>query len=379
MNIGFIKFADKYLGTLSCYLLAPFKRKMSVSKKSILFVQLWGIGETILTLPAIKAAKARFPKAHLAVLATERNKAVYEGAPFIDELIILNLGFSSVIRSIFRFYKRFDVVIDMEEYLNVSAILSFFLGKSSIGYANQARSRLYDTAIPYRDDQHVALTYFDLVRSLGVSSKVTHLEKVNLPARKKQYAKRLLNSHGVQPKDFLVGFGIGSAESSQCRKWPKDNFAALADLLVAQYSAKVVFVGAKSEIPEVSETISLMEHSSSAINLAGTTDVPQLFALIESINLFVGNDSGPMHIAACQGVPAIGLFGPNLPARFGPFGKNNGAVYKGKVCRFSPCINVHLGQVPDCLYKKGSREYQLCMNAIKVKDVHDKIKEVLGR
>ena len=85
--------------------------------------------------------------------------------------------------------------------------------------------------------------------------------------------------------------------------------------------------------------------------------------------MFIGNDAGPMHIAAAQGVKTIGLFGPNLPVRFGPYGKKNESIYRGHNCQYSPCINVHKGKVPDCLYPKNSRDYQKCMKNIKVREV----------
>ena len=97
------------------------------------------------------------------------------------------------------------------------------------------------------------------------------------------------------------------------------------------------------------------------------------FYLIEKCNLFVGNDSGPMHIAAAQKVKTVGLFGPNLPERFWPYGKGILLFTRAIIAYFSPCINVHKGQVPDCLFSKNSTDYQKCMKNIKVEDVLGKI------
>jgi len=93
--------------------------------------------------------------------------------------------------------------------------------------------------------------------------------------------------------------------------------------------------------------------------------------------LFVGNDSGPMHVAAAQGIKTLGLFGPNLPVRFGPYGKGNIGLYKGYNCEFSPCINVHKGQVPDCLYTRNSNDYQKCMKNISVDDVLKEVEKLV--
>jgi len=74
-----------------------------------------------------------------------------------------------------------------------------------------------------------------------------------------------------------------------------------------------------------------------------------------------------MHVAAAQGVKTIGLFGPNLPVRWHPFGRRNISLYKKVGC--SPCINTHLGQVPECKWEIDSKEYKKCMNKITVDDV----------
>ena len=84
---------------------------------------------------------------------------------------------------------------------------------------------------------------------------------------------------------------------------------------------------------------------------------------MKELTLFISNDTGPMHIAAAQGTPTIGLFGPNLPTRFAPFGPDNIALYEKTPC--SPCINVHKGSFPDCF----NPEKGLCMKQIRVEQV----------
>ena len=106
--------------------------------------------------------------------------------------------------------------------------------------------------------------------------------------------------------------------------------------------------------------------NSKITDLSGQTNLLETFALIDKCKLFISNDSGPMHIAAAQGVKTIGLFGPNLPIRFGPYGPNNIGIRKETM---KPCINVHLGQVPQCGHDH--------MSKIKVKDVIRAIHGVL--
>ena len=113
--------------------------------------------------------------------------------------------------------------------------------------------------------------------------------------------------------------------------------------------------------------IDLAGNAKNIYNFAGKFTLRQTFYLISKCNVFIGNDSGPMHIAAAQGVKTIGLFGPNLPLRFAPLNKKSISLYKKMPC--SPCINVHKGQVPECIYSKDSKDFQKCMKAIKAEDV----------
>jgi heptosyltransferase-2 len=374
VNVLGLKAVDRYVGSPLCILLSLFRRQQALEARSkIIFVQLWGIGETICTLPTIKAVKKKYPRARVTVLVTKRNRAVYEALPYVDDIIELNLTAGSVASFIMAHQNDFDIAVDMEEYLNISAIISFFVGKCRIGYSNQIRSRLYDVTVPYNDRQHVVQTYFELATPLGLSAKPKSLEPVAVGREAERNARRLLK--GLKGK-LLVAIGAGASESSRCRMWPAQCFAKLADVLISKHAAKIVFVGSGAEQAEVERIVGRMSNRG-AINLAGKTSQEDLFALLGKFDLFIGNDSGPMHVAAAQGVRTVGLFGPNLPARFGPFGTKNASVYKGTVCQFSPCINVHLGKVPDCLYSKRSQDYQKCMKAISVRDVLLAAEEIL--
>src|SRR3989338_1085226 len=126
--IPIIKFFDRYVGNTICNFLGLFNRKThdSIEIKKILVVQLWGIGETILALPAIEALRKRFPKAEINALATSRNKDVFFGNKNVDDIIVIRLNPFSALGFILKSMKKYGLVIDMEEYLNVSAVISFF-------------------------------------------------------------------------------------------------------------------------------------------------------------------------------------------------------------------------------------------------------------
>ena len=257
----------------------------------------------------------------------------------------------------------------MEEYLNISSIMSFSLGKNRIGYNHGVRSLLYTKTIPYNDKQHVVYTFLDLLKPLNIKLNVDKLTKLNYSSNNKKNIDNLLKKFNIGKKDFLVGFGVGAAESAKSRIWPLNNYAELCNNILINKKNKIIFIGDKDEDELIKKIQNGIKEKNRTFNTAGLFNLNELFYLIEKCNLFIGNDAGPMHIAAAQDVKTIGLFGPNLPVRFGPYGKKNVSIYKGHNCQYSPCINVHKGQVPDCLYPKNSKDYQKCMKNIKVRDV----------
>ena len=377
--VAIIKFVDRHAGNFICNFLGLFNRGKSgkADAEKILVVQLWGIGETILALPAIEALRKRFPKAEISVLATPRNMDIFFGNKNVDNVIVIRLNPFSVLSFILKNLKKYGLVIDMEEYLNVSAIISFFSGRRVIGYSHNSRAKLYTDKVKYNDRQHAAHTFLDLVRLLDVDYEISKLPHLNFSKNDKNFVGKFLKNSGIKRNDFIVCVAPGVAESAKSRMWPYDRYAELCDEIIAKHNARIIFAGSSGETGLIEDILSRMENKNKAVNAAGKITLNQLFYLISKCKLFIGNDAGPMHIAAAQGVKTLGLFGPNIPLRFGPYGKGNIGLYKGYNCEFSPCINVHKGQVPDCLYPKSSNDYQKCMKNISVDDVLKEVEKLV--
>lgn len=374
-----IKLIDKYIGGPICSFLGFLNKNKSsgISKADkILVVQLWGVGETILTLPSIQALRKKFPNSGIDVLATSRNKDVFFNNKDIDNLFLLKLNPLSILGFISANIKKYDLVIDMEEYLNISAIISFFAGRKAVGYSHGSRAQLYAAKVKYNDGQHAVQTFLDLVRALGVDCGTGRLLGLNFSKNDKNAVDRFLKNNGIAKNEFVVCVAPGAAESAKARMWPCDRYAELCDEISIRHKARIIFAGT-SEESELIESIRKGMESKKTINSAGKITLNQLFYLVGRSSLFIGNDAGPMHIAAAQGVKTLGLFGPNLPVRFGPYGEGNIGLYKGYNCEFSPCINVHKGQVPDCLYPKRSNDYQKCMKNISVDDALKEVEKLV--
>ncbi len=378
MNITLIKILDKYIGTPLCYFFGLLKTSSGLADpKKILVIQLWGMGETFLTIPALLSLRKKFPNSTIDVLATDRNAEVYDGLTAIDAVRKVEMSPFKIIRFAGKNAKRYDLVIDMEEYLNVSALLSYALGSYRVGFSRGARSMIYHKKVHYNDQQHVVLTFLDEIKSVGGEGNPDTLTSPSIDPKDRKSAENALKKKGVGADERFVCVAPGTSESARCRMWPLENYSELCDYIAQQYKTKVVFTGTAGEKALVDEVIGKMDSKEMMVNLCGELSLGELFFALSKCALFIGNDSGSMHAAAAVGAKTIGLFGPNVPLRFGPYGKGNAGVYKGEICEFSPCINVHLGEVPDCLYPKASKDYQKCMKNISVGDVINEVDRMI--
>lgn len=335
---------DNYIGNILCTLIGIFRTKKQLSKdiRSILIIKLWAIGESVLTLPFIHALKQKYPTTKITVIARNRNKAVYEGLPFIDTVLLFE---PAQLFSFLKLFKQFDLAIDGEPYLNLSALLGRLLAHTQIGFDHGKRALLYDTTVHYNDQQHVVKTYLDLGKPLGISATYDHLIELSTTEEDDATAEGLLHQKGITKKDFVVGICPTVAETAKDRMWPQEYYAKVINTLVTENNAKVLLVGALGDYNHNEALRTLCLKKEFIFNIAGTS-LKQLFAIVKRCNLFISNDTGPMHIAAAQGTKTIGIFGPNLPTRFAPYGNKNKTVYIKQYC--SPCINVHQGYFPAC-------------------------------
>ena len=367
MNIPFLRWADRILGWILIPLLwalsLPFP-KAKLEPRRILVIKLWAMGESIITLPMINAIKKKYPKAAITVLCRKRIKDVYTGQKGISVLVKEPwswLAFLLVPRA-------YDIAIDCEPYLNISALLAWLLGKRRLGFSHGIRGLLYTNKTAYNDQQHITLTYMDLAKPLGVEGVPERLVPIATSRADEKRIDTLFKEWGIKKGDKVICLAPGAAESSRGRIWSPKRFAKVADALVREFLAKIIITGSKGE-RHLAEDIGKNMHYN-AINAAGETSVKELAALLKRCTLTIGNDSGPMHLSAAMGTPTIGLFCPNTPVRWAPYGPGNDYVYKPILPK--PCINTHLGQLPDC---KGHKH----MSLIKSDEVLQKARRMLAR
>ena len=361
--IRFLRKIDKYAGFIIILFLSLFifSKKPKTHYKKILLIKLWAIGDSVITLSLIKGIRETFSNSLIDVFTGPRVKDVYECYP-VDRIYHLN-SVSDLFKLLWMF-RYYDVIFDCEPYFNISAILAFFYGKERIGFADQFRSRLYTMTAPFRKDQHMVQNYLDMLRPFGKKFDVVALEKLTVGNNEKDRVDGFIqqNLHCKR----IVGITPGVAESSKNRMWFEDRFAELADRIISSLYCDVLFIDSPENKEIVNNVISRMTQQ--PLNTVGIFTMKETFYLISKCDVYVSNDTGPMHIAAAQGCRTIGLFGPNTPVLWAPYGEGNISISKTKL---QPAIQNDKG-----IFLKGNRkEY---MGPITVDDVFDAVKTCLS-
>lgn len=317
----------------------------------ILIVRLDEIGDFILTVPCLRAIRKHYRSAHITLLVNSSVQAIARACPYIDELIVFPmksraLPFDQVgtYLAARQFAKRclkgkgFDcALIARADIDNGGALaMAYHAGIPwRIGFAeaayplkalkNQAYDRFLTHVVERSPALHEVNRILDLARTLGADARDTRLEL--WPSEEDEACADTLLAQFQQPGRLLVALAPGAG--IERRRWPIDRFAELAVLLAQAMSAQVVIVGGPSDealgraiVAEVGDT------AAQVLDLAGRTSLGATAAVLRRCSLFVGNDSGPMHMAAAMHTPCVELschptggsaVAANSPLRFSPW------------------------------------------------------------
>jgi heptosyltransferase II len=302
------------------------------------------VGDAIMALPAIRAIR-NHPDAHIAILARSYVADIYRDQNVAHELIIYDhrgkhAGISgrerlaSELRS-----RKFDVAILLQNAFD-AAWLAWRAGiPQRIGYARDARSILLTRAVPVpKPDEipaHEKFYYLELLRRAGWIDSVPDERFIKLQVNEvsRNRAAEQLAAAGVRPHAIKLAIGAGASYGS-AKCWPPSRFAELANQLQAQWDADVILFGAAGETDVSSAIASEMRRA--PIDLTGKTTVADLPALLSQCHVFIGNDSGAMHVAAAVGLPAVAIFGPTDAFGTAPVTPRHSIVRQQPYC--SPCF-----------------------------------------
>lgn len=299
------------------------------SSPRILIVRLSAIGDVIHGLPVLCALRERLPRAALAWVVEEPSAELLRGHQALDELVTLPkkwLKSPGIVRQLRCRLRAFepDMAIDLQG-LTKSAVAAWLSGaKRRIGFGDRnARelSRWFYTEKVTSQSRHVIDVYLELLRPLGIESPEVRFEITDHRAHRIA-AKEIVRRAGCQGGFCVIHPGAGWPS----KRWPPARYAAVARRLGEQWGLPSMVVWAGDEGRAWAERIAA--DSEGHAQLAPPMSLTELAALARRARLYLGSDSGPLHLAAAVGTPCVGLYGPWPAERHGPYGPGHVVVQK---------------------------------------------------
>ena len=325
------------------------------------------IGDTIITLPAVRGIREAFPEAHLAVLALPHVSSLFERCSFIDELIPypqgkgLHLINGERILTHHMRRKRFDLAVILPHSFR-SALIPFVARiPFRVGYSAYLRASLLTHALDERKELlhcHQVEYFYHIASSLGASSSY-ELPVLEVGEGENTWAEALLKKRGIGEERLLIGINPGSTYGT-AKCWFSERFLELARRLINRTHAAIVLVGGRDNASLIH---SIAAHLNGQVIEAVGEDLLNIAALVKKCRLLITNDTGPMHIAAAVGTTVVALFGSTNPLTTSPLGRGHHIVRKAVSC--SPCL------------KRECPEDHRCMSLITVDEVEKVVVETL--
>ena len=294
------------------------------------------VGDAIMALPALRAVRSHFPEAQITILARPLIAPLYKDQDVCDKTMLVDSATDLVseLRA-----QAFDMALLLQNAFE-AAWLTWRAGiPERIGYARDGRGLLLTKALPVPKHgeipPHEQFYYLELLRRAGWLELFPHdsLISLHVPQENRRRAAEFLHSSGVHSDRMCIAVGAGASYGS-AKCWPPDRFAELANRLQAQTDADVILFGTPGETLVSSAIASGMRQP--PIDLTGKTSIADLPALLSQCHLFIGNDSGAMHVAAAVGLPVVAVFGPTDPFGTAPVTPRCTIVQEKPYC--SPCF-----------------------------------------
>lgn len=334
-----------------------------MTPQNILVIKLRYLGDVLLATPTLHALKAAYPMARVTALVNRGTEEMLIGNPDVDQILCLDRGtiveqcrFVSDVR-----HRRFDMVVDLTDGDRAALLTRISGAPIRIGFNAEQRwtGRCYTTVVHGEAGAHRIERDLAALTPLKISA-TDRIPRLWLTNEDEARADALLAKVAVRSDQPLVVIQPGARY--WFKAWPTERFAELADRLTERFGCQVVVSGSHQEA-ELTKLV-IKQAKSPLLTIAGLSPIRTLAALLKRAALFVGNDSGAMHIATAVGTPVVALFGPSNPAEWGPRGGPAEVIYKGLDCRV-------------CFHPTCQRGEQNCMKLITVDEVmHAAVRQI---
>ena len=327
-------------------------------------IRLSALGDVVRTLPSLAVMKKNFPSAKISWMVEEKSSDILFGQPELNEVIVFPrtawaeslvrgrwwslgkeaIGFIKKLRQ-----ERFDLVVDFHGIFKSGLFSMMSEAEVRVGFErgsckewnylfNNRRVSLPNNRIS-RFERNLRL-----LQGVGLETKDSTLSPYISP-EDRRYTIDFLERHGLLAQYPLVALHPGTSEKTRYKRWFPGEYAQVADRLVEELGASIIVTWGPGERETAERVQSLMRRSS--VLSCPTRSLKQLAGIYQNCHLYIGGDTGPMHIASLVGVPVVAIYGPTDPVVNAPYaGTPSVQVRKNLPC--SPCRDRNCQKL-DCL------------------------------
>ena len=346
----------------------------------ILILRLSAVGDVLRTLPAVKALKEHYPSSFITWIVEEPSRTLLESQPEIDEVILFpRKRWTEGIRSARGLWRtlgeakrfildlrrrKFDVVLDFHGILK-SGFLSFLSGSPKrIGFdrksTKEGNSLFSNIKVRLPEERMSRFQRnFSLLRGMGLEVNSAQ-PSLRIPHGDREYVESFFKILPIPLKRPLIAIHSGTNAKAIFKRWMPNYYSQLADRLIRELGATVIFTWGPGELEWVEGIRKEMKEPS--ILGPRTETLTQLGEVFRRCDLYIGGDTGPMHIASVMGIPVVVIYGPTDPILHEPFGQHK-KVRKEVGC--NPCRD------------RSCKELN-CLKMITVDDVFKATREILS-
>ena len=290
----------------------------------ILIIRLAPLGETVLTTPVVRVLREHFRDAYIAYMVAPTREDLVSANPHLNEVLTYQASVPKLIYQIAR--RKFQIAVILQPTFRL--VLHTFLARIPfrVGFeTNAAGKKLLNLAVPNNTAQHETQRYLNVVQALGVEVANDEPE-VFVDAEGNAWVNNFLGIQNLDDNKPIIGLNPGAA--TIYRRWQASNFAVLGDLLHETYKAHIVITTGPREGELAAQVAEQMSYSPVIVDQATPM---QLAALLQRCNLYISNDTGPMHLSTAVKTPTVALFGASNLIQWAP-PWNKHAVIARKEC-----------------------------------------------
>lgn len=288
----------------------------------------------VFTTPAVHALRSHFPDAHLAYIVEPAAAPIVANNAHLSEVIVAprgrglrgvlgDLALGRRLRT-----QGFDVAIDFHGGPRASLLTWLSRAPVRIGYEIAGRSWMYTTRVARPRAlrrRHSVENQWDLLATLGIGAadRAAYPVEMTADAATSAAVEARLAAAGVRAGDELVVVHVSAG--NPFRRWPAAHFVELiASLAADNERRRLVVTSGPSEQDAAGRIVAearrrVGDGQAGRIPACGEFSLGELRSLVDRAALYIGGDSGPLHVAATTGVPIVGLYGPTLPERSAPW------------------------------------------------------------